>query len=195
VDPYEILQVDPRADVEVVKAAYRVLARRHHPDTGGDPARMAELNEAWAIVGDRLRRARFDAGRRRARARDAAFEAMTRATAADTSDPMPVMRTDREGSSGRTSPDARGSWAASPSRAERFASRGDGPVLDFGRYVGWSIPELSRHDPDYLLWLERTPAGRGYRSDIQRALAERERPLATMTRPSGGDRPKRSWFR
>jgi DnaJ-like protein len=30
-----------------VKAAYRELARKHHPDAGGDPVRMAEINEAW----------------------------------------------------------------------------------------------------------------------------------------------------
>jgi DnaJ-class molecular chaperone len=26
---------------------YRALAAQHHPDRGGDPARMAEINAAW----------------------------------------------------------------------------------------------------------------------------------------------------
>jgi hypothetical protein len=32
--------------VEDVQAAYRRLAQQHHPDRGGDPAKMAELNAA-----------------------------------------------------------------------------------------------------------------------------------------------------
>jgi len=46
-----------------------------------------------------------------------------------------------------------------------------GTVLDFGRYAGWSLSELARHDPDFLEWLARTPAGRHYRAEIQRLLA------------------------
>src|SRR4029453_9670048 len=51
-----------------------------------------------------------------------------------------------------------------------------GRVLDFGRYAGWSILELSRSDPDYLLWLERTPIGRSFRTDIAQALDARRQP-------------------
>jgi curved DNA-binding protein CbpA len=32
---------------EDARAAYRRLAAQHHPDKGGDPARMAEINQAW----------------------------------------------------------------------------------------------------------------------------------------------------
>ncbi|MFI5260046.1 MAG: DnaJ domain-containing protein [Candidatus Limnocylindrales bacterium] len=35
-----MLQVHPRAEAEVIRAAYRTLARKYHPDHGGDPARM-----------------------------------------------------------------------------------------------------------------------------------------------------------
>ncbi len=31
-DPYAILQVDPRAPLAEIRAAYRTLARQHHPD-------------------------------------------------------------------------------------------------------------------------------------------------------------------
>ena len=34
-DHYRVLQVDPAADLEVIQAAYRVLARRYHPDLSG----------------------------------------------------------------------------------------------------------------------------------------------------------------
>jgi DnaJ-class molecular chaperone len=50
-DHYKILGVPRDADRHTVQAAYRRLARRHHPDFGGDP-RMALLNEAWWVLGD-----------------------------------------------------------------------------------------------------------------------------------------------
>lgn len=28
-------------------------------------------------------------------------------------------------------------------------------VIDFGRYAGWRIADVARHDPDYLRWLSR----------------------------------------
>ncbi len=37
----------PGADLEIAEAAYRTLARRHHPDRGGNPDAMRRLN--WAI--------------------------------------------------------------------------------------------------------------------------------------------------
>ena len=61
IDLYEVLQVDRRAEPEVVRAAYRALARKNHPDFGGDVRRMASINEAWAVLGDPARRAAYDA--------------------------------------------------------------------------------------------------------------------------------------
>ena len=57
-DPHEILGVDPGASATQIKAAWRRLARTHHPDlTGDDPAasriatqRMAEINDAYAAL-------------------------------------------------------------------------------------------------------------------------------------------------
>src|SRR4029079_15623930 len=57
-DPHEVLGVDPGATPTQIKAAWRKLARRHHPDlTGDDPAAsrvatrlMAEINEAYAAL-------------------------------------------------------------------------------------------------------------------------------------------------
>lgn len=50
VDPpwWEVLGVMRIATPEVVKAAYRELARIHHPDAGGNGAAMAQINRAYA---------------------------------------------------------------------------------------------------------------------------------------------------
>ena len=39
-DAYRILQVDPSAEQVVIQAAYRVLARRFHPD-GNEPGSLS----------------------------------------------------------------------------------------------------------------------------------------------------------
>lgn len=45
--PHEMLFVTPDAPPEVIKAAYRALAQKHHPDHDGDPERFREVDEAW----------------------------------------------------------------------------------------------------------------------------------------------------
>jgi DnaJ domain len=57
---YEVLGVSFGATTEEVRAAYRRAARDHHPDAGGDPARMTDLNAAWHVLGDPVRRAAYD---------------------------------------------------------------------------------------------------------------------------------------
>ena len=49
-DAYEVLQVHPRAEQQVIQAAYRVLAAMYHPDrstTSANARRMTELNAAY----------------------------------------------------------------------------------------------------------------------------------------------------
>jgi len=58
---------------------------------------------------------------------------------------------------------------ARPTPARTGQERSD--ILDFGRYAGWSLGELARHDPDYLKWLARTPGGRRYQREIESLLA------------------------
>jgi curved DNA-binding protein CbpA len=70
-DPYRILQVQPDADPDVVKAAYRVLARKLHPDAGTPldkpgEQRMADLNWAYSVVRDPVKRVVWESDRRRA---------------------------------------------------------------------------------------------------------------------------------
>ena len=50
------------------------------------------------------------------------------------------------------------------------ATQGSGTVLGFGRYAGWSLRDLARHDPDYLVWLSRHSSGIRYRTEIYSIL-------------------------
>jgi len=58
---YEVLGVPSTATAEEIKRAYRLQARRHHPDvSGADDATMQTLNQAWATLGDPVRRQAYD---------------------------------------------------------------------------------------------------------------------------------------
>jgi len=61
---YQILQLDPLAEQEVVDAAYKRLALKYHPDTSRAPdasERMREIIEAYGILTDPRKRERYDA--------------------------------------------------------------------------------------------------------------------------------------
>lgn len=52
---FEVLGVKPGATEAEIKAAYRDLARRYHPDAGpgsADPERFKEVHEAWRALSD-----------------------------------------------------------------------------------------------------------------------------------------------
>lgn len=118
-DAHSVLQVLPTAEHEVVKAAFRALALKYHPDRDGSTyaaRRMREINEAYAAL-------------RRPAARGVA------------------------------------SSVAPPPRSTPPGTR-----LSFGRYVGWTLRDLARRDPDYLRWLSRTASGIGYRTEIYQIL-------------------------
>lgn len=59
-DPYGVLGVARGATEAEIKAAYRALVKRHHPDAGGDDQRILAINAAWEVLGDADRRRRFD---------------------------------------------------------------------------------------------------------------------------------------
>jgi molecular chaperone DnaJ len=63
-DYYEVLGVGREADEAVLKTAYRKLAHQHHPDKNpGDKAaeeRFKEVSEAYAVLSDPDKRARYD---------------------------------------------------------------------------------------------------------------------------------------
>lgn len=68
-DFYKILQVDPAAEPEVIKAAYRRLADKYHPDKNKSPnalEKMQGINEAYSVLGDSTKRTQYDSERQQA---------------------------------------------------------------------------------------------------------------------------------
>ncbi len=68
-DYYAVLGVLPTAEDIVIRAAYKVLAQRYHPDRskeGNDEAnrKMASINEAFSVLADPTRRSEYDKARR-----------------------------------------------------------------------------------------------------------------------------------
>lgn len=65
-NPYDVLGVAKTATSKEIKAAFRKLAKTHHPDQNPDDAkakdRFAAINQAYEILGDEKRRGAFDRG-------------------------------------------------------------------------------------------------------------------------------------
>lgn len=64
-DYYDILEINETASTEVIKAAYRALVKKYHPDNyelenEDITERMAELNEAYAVLSDEKKRKDYD---------------------------------------------------------------------------------------------------------------------------------------
>jgi len=59
---YEVLAVDPGADEETLRKAYRLRLRQTHPDTGGDAAVFIQVQRAWELVGTPEARSAYDRG-------------------------------------------------------------------------------------------------------------------------------------
>ena len=65
-NPYDVLGVAKTASPKEIKAAFRKLAKQHHPDQNPDDPkakdRFAAVNQAYEILGDEKRRGEFDRG-------------------------------------------------------------------------------------------------------------------------------------
>lgn len=59
---YEVLGISRDASTSQVRAAFRRLARAHHPDTSasGSAESLAPVNEAWRVLGDPVLRYAYD---------------------------------------------------------------------------------------------------------------------------------------
>jgi curved DNA-binding protein CbpA len=201
-DPYKVLQVDSEAEDEVIAAAYRRLARKYHPDTatGAEAAgRMEAINAAWEVIGNPTRRAAFDrqraveaaiarsgaaaaagtggtAGTGHAPPPGAARPASTQARPGTPPRPREPEIVSRDWSSGRST--VGGGYDPSMRTADGTGAAGQPPgnpsgsVLNFGRYAGWSLGEISRSNLEYLEWLDRMPIGRPYRDEIDAMLRQ-----------------------
>jgi curved DNA-binding protein CbpA len=197
-DPYKVLQVDPEAEDEVIQAAYRRLAQKYHPDRAAGPeavARMIAINAAWELIGEPEVRAAFDRARKapasQARPAPSAPSAPTPRSAPAASPPQPQAprppeTVSRDWTTGRSthgggydektmrSPDGFGAAGPPPGRAS-------GSVLNFGRYAGWSLGEITRADIEYIEWLDRMPIGRPYRDEIDLILRRAGRRKSATT--------------
>jgi len=62
VDHYEILQLSPNANAEMIERVYRVLAKRYHPDNGetGNVDRFTEVQAALETLSNPVSRAAYD---------------------------------------------------------------------------------------------------------------------------------------
>ena len=63
---YEILEVNPNASIEIIEKAYKVLAKKYHPDlyVGNERTfaekKMRDINEAYKILSDEFLREQYD---------------------------------------------------------------------------------------------------------------------------------------
>lgn len=182
-DLYEVLQVHHRAEADVIRAAYRALARKYHPDLGGDQRRMTAINEAWAILGDARLRAAYDAASGWSHAQPPA-QHQPRGRESQGREPQAREPQPRESQSGAPHVEAADAATGNGHKSHQPPPPGrqSGTVLDFGRYAGWSLGQLAIHDENYLEWLSRTPIGRPLLAEIKGLLAPKAATAATAQR-------------
>ena len=163
---YRILMVDPQADADIIATVHRRLAQRYHPDRDDTPEaqkRMLEINQAYDVLRNAERRAKYDQELSARRDRRTGDRYVKRPT-----DPGPSATATTSSSS--SSADKPYGEAGPPPRGPTH-----GTVLDFGRYRGWTLGQVALYDRDFLLWLERSPAGRQYRLEISQLLGKDRR--------------------
>jgi len=61
---YDVLGVKENADQDTIKKAYRSLAKKHHPDKGGNDETFKKVSEAYDVLGDESKRSQYDNQRR-----------------------------------------------------------------------------------------------------------------------------------
>ena len=129
-----------------IRTAYVARARSAHPDLVGGKGLdvMRALNDAWEVLKDANRKIAWDRANRPHGATAGASHG-----AADESDSNRPFWT--------------GAMGPPPGRPS-------GSVVGFGIFDRWSIGEISRKDPGYLMWLRDRPEGQPFRAEIVRIL-------------------------
>jgi hypothetical protein len=61
-DYYELLQISPNADPDMIHRVYRLMAQRYHPDNGttGDEKTFRAITDAYTVLSDPEKRAGYD---------------------------------------------------------------------------------------------------------------------------------------
>jgi curved DNA-binding protein CbpA len=172
------MMLHPTATTAVVNAVYRTLAKQYHPDhAGADEAqKMARLNEAYAILRDEQKRARYDA----------ILDPPDASTTVTASEPSSTPAAPRQTMPGATNLKFEGgAWSVRPPSEPtpapgQYGEAGvppnrppaSGSIISFGRYRGWSVTQVAAYDRNYVEWLSRTMAGRSYHAELQQALSQ-----------------------
>jgi curved DNA-binding protein len=62
VNYYDLLQINPKAEIETIERVYRILASRYHPDNQqtGDAERFRLLTDAYQLLKDPVKRKEYD---------------------------------------------------------------------------------------------------------------------------------------
>jgi hypothetical protein len=147
-EAYADLGLTEGASPAAIRTAYRRLARLYHPDRSPDPdsvGRMIELNAAWETLRPRPSGPTRHAGRSATERRAA-----------------PIVRRTKDGRDIVWERGEHGVGAAGPP-----PGRPKGAILEFGRYLAWSLGEVARHDPWYLLWLDDKPEADVIRDELE----------------------------
>ncbi len=55
----EVLELPKLITKKDIKKQYRFLSRRYHPDLGGDPKKMEQINEAYRVLIDYIEEFRY----------------------------------------------------------------------------------------------------------------------------------------
>jgi curved DNA-binding protein CbpA len=130
-DHYEVLAVSCDAPDEVIRAAYRALAAKYHPDknpTDRDAdLKLKRLNAAFAVLGDPKRRKQYDELTRGPEANDAQSEEEPKEPAGQRPRGKVPGGNEREGSH-RTGSD----W---PAAARQVSGRAAGPLRSAMRWL------------------------------------------------------------
>jgi len=59
---YRDLEIqDTKCNQAAIRKAYRALARKHHPDRGGDPEKFKKIQNAYDVLSDEAKRQAYDA--------------------------------------------------------------------------------------------------------------------------------------
>jgi curved DNA-binding protein CbpA len=129
---YEILEVSPKASAEVIRAAYKSLMQRVHPDKSPMDAaiaeRAAQIVQSYELLSDPARRAEYDLE----------LDLALRASAVDQLAPLPVDR--HNPLRARTS-----AARETPERNSHFVMYA-GLILAVIGFSGWSIKAMLKED-------------------------------------------------
>lgn len=159
---YDVLEVSPQASTPTIRAAYKSLMQRHHPDRLQSAAAQGlaqRINAAYEVLSDPEQRRRYDAALELQDAAASRAKAEPRATPPGAASAARARATARPEPAPRRAPAGAPTPATTPSRGSRLAAAFVALLSVFG-IVGsvglwwWTTPPAESHvgtvqyDPD-----------------------------------------------